>query len=255
MATALITGASGGIGRSLAQLFAAHSIDLILVARSEDKLNALAKSLKTERAIKVSVIVCDLVDASSLNLLLETLNVEKIDFLVNNAGIGDFGLFSDSDWAKQQQMIDLNISALTQLTHVVLPGMLQRGEGKILNIASTAAFVSGPIMSVYYATKAYVLSFSEALHAELKGTGVTVTTLCPGPTATDFQSRANMKKSKMAQGVLMPSSDEVAKLGFEAMMKGQRLTVQGLANKAMLLGVGLLPRRMRLKIIKLINTP
>jgi len=213
--TALITGASSGIGLELAKIFAQNKINVVLVARSEDKLMQLAHDIKNQYGIAVAVLAKDLSDYNNSKEVFEHCNQQniQIDYLVNNAGFGDFGFFADSDWDKQLQMINLNITTLTYLTRLFLPGMLERKYGKIMNVASTAAFQPGPTMSVYYATKAYVLHFSEAIANELEGTGVTVTALCPGATESGFQSVANLQESKMVKGKKLPSSEEVAKYG------------------------------------------
>jgi uncharacterized protein len=181
MATALITGASSGIGLELAKVFAANKINLVLVARSESKLNELANEVK-QQGVTVNVLAKDLSSYNTAKEIFDWCGQQniQIDYLVNNAGVGDFGFFHESEWKKQEQIINLNITALTYLTHLFLPDMVKRKNGKVLNVASTAAFQPGPTMSVYYATKAFVLHFSEAIANELEKTGVTVTALCPG---------------------------------------------------------------------------
>ena len=173
-----------------------------------------------------------------------------VDVLINNAGFGNLGKFSESDLKKELEMINVNISALTALTRLFLPEMIAKNHGKILNVASTAAFQPGPMMSVYYATKAYVLSFSEALSEELKGTGVTVTALCPGPTASNFQKTAGIQETKLIKGKRIATSKEVAEFGYDAMMKGKRIAVQGTMNKLMAYGVKFLHRRLVTRTVK-----
>jgi short-subunit dehydrogenase len=255
MRTALITGASSGIGLELAKIFAQHHIALVLVARSEDKLNELANDLKNQYNIPVLVIAKDLSDYNNSKTLFDQCDQQniQIDYLINNAGFGDFGLFAESDWNKQLQMINVNITSLTYLTRLFLPGMIERKYGKIMNVASTAAFQPGPTMSVYYATKAYVLHFSEAIANELKGTGVTVTALCPGATQSGFQSAANMHESKMIKGKKLPSSDAVAKYGYKAMMKGKAVAIHGLGNYLLANSVRLAPRSVVVKIARYIQ--
>ncbi len=191
MATALVTGASSGIGLEIAHVLAADH-EVVLAARSADKLGALAAELDSARVIAV-----DLADPSGTRKLVSEL--ADVDVLVNNAGFGDWGLFTDTPETKLEEMMELNVGTLTRLTRAYLPGMLARGAGRVMNIASTAAFLPGPLMAVYYATKAYVLSFSEALAEETRGTGVTVTALCPGPTASGFQAGAAMEDSRLVK--------------------------------------------------------
>ncbi len=242
----LITGASGGIGRDLAMLSANDDKNLILVARSADKLNLLAETIRKNLNSEVVTIAVDLSLESGVNKLIAEIvktNIQ-IDTLVNNAGIGDFGDFANADLTKNMEMIRLNISALTQLTHFVLQGMLKHQNGRIMNVASTAAFMPGPGMAVYYASKAYVLSFSEALTRELKGSGITVTTLCPGPTDTSFASSAGLGKSLMHRMLAPASSMQVAKAGYTAMMKGKIIEIPGLINKLSALTPRFSPRGM-----------
>lgn len=244
MKTALITGASGGIGEAIAHYFADDKYDLILVARSSDKLAQVAQELKRNNAINVRIITKDLSKWDDVVSLVEELRNEQIHFLVNNAGFGDFGLFHEADWGKTQQMINLNITALTYLTKALLPGMLQREGGHVLNVASTASFLPGPYMAVYYASKSYVLHFSEALAEELKGTGVKVTALCPGPTASGFQSAAKMTESRLVKGKKLTSANRVAAFGYKAMLRGQRVAIPGLFNVLTSITPRLLPRRL-----------
>lgn len=229
----LITGASGGIGFDLAQIAAADGRNLILVARSVDKLEKLAEEIRKTTKSEVITIPVDLSNEAGVNKLISEISTNDLhlDGLINNAGFGDFGDFAKADVSKNLEMIQLNISALTQLTHFALQGMLKVGNGRIMNVASTAAFMPGPGMAVYYASKAYVLSFSEALSRELKGSGVTVTTLCPGPTDTDFATAAGLGKSLMHRMLPPASSLEVAKAGYKAMIKGNALEIPGFTNK------------------------
>lgn len=204
--TALITGASSGIGLELATLFARNGNHVVLVARSEDKLKALAVELEKQFGVKALVLALDLSNPENSRQVFEYCMQQNIwiDYLVNNAGFGDFGFFVESDWDKQLRMINVNITTLTWLTRLFLPGMVGRGFGKIMNVASTAAFQPGPTMSVYYATKSYVLSFSEAISNELKGSGVSVTALCPGATESGFQEASALGESKMVKGKNYP---------------------------------------------------
>src|ERR1043165_596969 len=221
MPTALITGASSGLGADFARLFAKDGYDLVLVARSEGKLHELARDL----GVKTTVIAADLSKPNAAADVVAQLGAIEIDALVNNAGVGLAGAFADNDLQTELDMIQLNVVALTQLTKLLLPPMLQRGRGRILNVASTASFQPGPLMAVYYATKAYVLSFSEAIAEELRKTPVTVTALCPGPTATGFVAAANVSETRLF--TLMPpmESEKVAHIGYEAMKKGRRVVI------------------------------
>lgn len=238
MTTALITGASSGIGLEIARLLAKDH-DVVLAARSAGALETLADELRTS-GHAVRVVSVDLVDPGGVAKL--TAEVADVDILVNNAGFGDFGAFGDADPAKLEEMIALNVSALTRLARTYLPGMLERGNGRILNVASTAAFQPGPLMAVYYATKAYVLSFSEALAEETRGTGVTVTALCPGPTSSGFQAGAAMEQSKLVRGKKLPSSAQVAAYAVGAMQRGKVVAVQGARNKVLAGSIRFTPR-------------
>jgi uncharacterized protein len=250
--TAVITGASGGIGLEIAKLFVKAGHNVVLVARSADKLNALAESLQKEYSGTVLVLPKDLAapDASSEVFDWCTQKGLQVDYVVNNAGFGDYGFFHESDWPKQEQMIQLNINTLTQLTHLFLPGMVARKKGRILNVASTAAFQPGPTMAVYFATKAYVLHFSEAISNELKGTGVTVTALCPGATESGFQAAAAMEESRLVKGKRLPSSAEVAQYGYKAMMAGKVVAIHGFLNTLLVTGVRFAPRNIVLKMAR-----
>ncbi len=230
--TALITGASGGIGYELARLFAGDGYNLVLVARSADKLNEMKQQYEGKAGIHVRVIPHDLARPSAPQEIFDELQREgvAVDVLVNNAGFTVFGKFVETELEQELQMMQVNIVALTHLTKLLLPSMVERGWGKVLNLASTAAFFPGPLMAVYYASKAYVRSFSEALAVELEGTGVTVTALCPGPTETGFQKRGNMEDSRLVAGRKIMDARTVARTGYRGMMKGQMLVVTGLKN-------------------------
>jgi short-subunit dehydrogenase len=243
--TALVTGASGGIGKALARELAARGHDLVLVARSEDRLRALADELGTIGATQARVLVADLAVPGAGRVLAEQARstTPVIDVLVNNAGFADFGLFAEADLDKTMQMVTLNVATLTELTRELMPPMIERGRGHVLNLASTAGFMPGPLMAVYYASKAYVLSFSEAVAEELKGTGVTMTALCPGPTETGFQSRADMEDSKLVKGRKIMDAATVARLGIDAMLAGKPLVITGTKNKLQALTPKLMPRR------------
>jgi hypothetical protein len=237
---ALVTGASGGIGEAIAKELNAK-YRLVLVARSKDKLEVLAQQLGGAEVIALDLAAPDAAD--QLSRELETRGL-SIDVLVNNAGFADYGEFWKSEAGKLQQMVLLNVNTLTMLTRALLPGMVARKRGHVLNVASTAAFMPGPLMAVYYATKAYVLSFGEALDEELRGTGVGVTTLCPGPVESGFQARAAMEDSKLLKNPMNPlmSAAEVAKEAVQAMENKARVVIPGFNNKMLALVPRLLPR-------------
>jgi short-subunit dehydrogenase len=207
----------------------------VLAARSADKLEQLASELGNARVVAV-----DLIDPDGSRKLIA--EVPTVDVLVNNAGFAEYGPFAEANEQRLEDMIELNVTALTRLSRAYLPGMLERGNGKIMNVASTASFQPGPLMAVYYATKAYVLSFSEALAEETRGTGVTVTALCPGPTTTNFQATANMEKSRLVNERMLAKADDVAKYGVKAMNKGDVVAVPGFMNKVMATSIRFSPR-------------
>jgi hypothetical protein len=250
--TALITGASNGIGYELAKRFAQDRAALVLVARSGEKLATVADELRSLGAPNVEVIVADLAHADSVPALLRELGLRRleIDVLVNNAGYGQSGSFATTDQATELGMIQLNIGALTALTKAILPGMLARGRGRILNVASIAGFLPGPFAAVYAATKAYVVSFSEALAEELAGTGVSVTTLAPGATATGFAARAKMQRSRLFRLGTTMSADGVADAAYSGLKRGRRLVVPGMINKIQLQSLRISPRHWVVKIAR-----
>ena len=249
--TALITGASGGIGYELAKLFAQDCYNLVLIARSQEKLTQVADELQGRFRILVKVIIKDLTITTAPDEIFTNLQNEgiKIHFLGNNAGFATYGLFAETDSTAEQQMIQVNVVSLTHLTKLFVTEMMKQGEGKILNVASTAAFQLGPLMAVYYATKAYVLSFSEAIANELKGTGVTVTALCPGPTESGFQKRADMEKSKLVSGKIM-DAQTVARIGYRGLMQNQTVVISGLKNQILAQSVRFAPRNLVTTIVR-----
>src|SRR2546430_5914542 len=249
--TVLITGASGGIGYELALLFARDGFDGVLVARSRDKLDELAARLESEFRVKTLVLARDLSKPSAVDEIDEEVSAAsmKVDVLVNNAGFPVYGRFVDTDLRTELEMLEVNVVALTALTKVFVRGMVERGNGRILNLASTAAFVPGPLMAVYYASKAYVLSFSQALANELKGTGVTVTALAPGPTRTGFQERGVMEDSRLVQGSIADAAS-VALAGYRGLMSGKTLVIPGLTNKTIPWVVRLSPRSMVTRVVR-----
>ncbi len=250
--TALVTGASGGIGEELARLLAANGHDLLLVARNGEKLGRLAATLAAGHGGLVEILPLDLSTPAAPERVMGFLEAKGIQpgVLVNNAGYGTFGFFAESELQAELGQIHLNVTALTHLTRQILPGMIARRRGRILNVASTAAFQPGPLMAVYFATKAYVLSFSEAIANELKGTGVTVTCLCPGPTRTGFQQRAGIEKRVEAA---MMEADDVARRGYAGMLKGKRLVIPGLLNKLMAHSTRLGSRALSAKVVRGLN--
>jgi short-subunit dehydrogenase len=243
--TALITGASAGIGCEFARIFAADRYDVVLTARDGDRLNRIKSELEGLHGIEARVIVKDLSDPAAPTEIFEELeNDMRIDVLVNNAGFGGFGLFTETDTDHQLRMIQVNITSLTHLTKLFLKDMVARKEGKILNVASTAAFQPGPFHSVYYATKAYVLLLSEAINNELTGTGVTVTAFCPGPTETEFFDRAGGKRSKLFRRSMTMTATTAAEIGYRGMCEGKPLVIPGFRNKLLAFSTRLLPRRL-----------
>jgi uncharacterized protein len=238
---ALVTGASSGIGMEIARALAPDH-DLVLVARSAARLNKLAKEVGGAQVVAADLSTSDGVAAV-------TAAVPDVEILVNNAGVGDFGPFAETDPAKTDRMIQLNVTALTALTRQYLPAMLRNGHGRVLNVASTASFQPGPLMAVYYATKAYVLSFSEALSEETRGTGVTVTALCPGPTESGFQAAAEMELSPLVANRKLPTSAEVARFGVKAMQEGDAVAIPGLMNRVMVESVRFTPRFVTRRIV------
>jgi short-subunit dehydrogenase len=252
MATALITGASGGIGLELAKRFAADKHALILVARRIENLNQIKADLESAYGIRVTVFQIDLSKPGAAAELMEKVNAQnlQVDFLINNAGFGTFGLFHESEFDSNNDMIRLNIETLTALSHLVLPGMLQRKSGKIMNIASTAAFQAGPLMAVYFATKAYVLRFSEALANELQGTDVSVTVYCPAATESGFQAVAKMEESRLVKNRKLDTAKDVAEDAYKAMLKGRTISIYGIMNAILAKSAGFFPSAWSTKIAR-----
>jgi short-subunit dehydrogenase len=251
--TALITGASGGIGLELAKVLARNGFDIALVARKRDTLEAAAGQLEGKFNVTAHVFAADLRLKEAPQAIFDFLRNENIpiDILVNNAGFGLGGEFAETDIHRELEMIQVNIAALTQLTKLFLPAMIKRKSGRILNVASTAAFQPGPLMSVYYATKAYVLSFSEALAEELRESGVTVTALCPGPTKTDFATTAQVGHSRLFTLFGVADAASVAEFGYQAMMQGKRVAIPGIRNKLVAEGHRFFPRLLVTKVARL----
>ena len=245
MSTTLITGASGGIGYELAKLFARDHHNLILVARSADKLAQVAIELQSH-GITVKTIALDLAQPPAPKFLFDQLQREgiSVDILINNAGFGSYGEFAQMSEQEIQGQIDLNITALTQLTRLFLPPMLVRHSGRIMNVASTAGFQPGPLLAVYYATKAYVISFSEAIANELRNSGVTVTCFCPGATHTGFAKRSGTEKSRLFKQLGGMSAEKVALDGYRAVMEGRTLAISGMHNWVVAQSTRFAPRKM-----------
>ncbi|HET9037975.1 MAG TPA: SDR family oxidoreductase [Myxococcaceae bacterium] len=254
--TALVRGASSGLGEEFARLFATDGTDLVLVARRRERLDALARELREARKVTVHVIAADLAVPDEVERVVrevQALSVE-IEFLVNNAGLGDLGPFAGSALERQMVMVDVNVRALVRLTHAFLPGMLGRRRGRVLNVGSTAGLQPGPFEAVYYATKAFVNSFSEALSHELKGTGVTATVSLPGATATEFASVAGSGGTRLFKSGVM-SSREVAAEAYRAMHRGTPFVVHGWKNRVLAFSVRLGPRSMVRAIAASMNKP
>ncbi|WP_144059782.1 SDR family NAD(P)-dependent oxidoreductase [Rhodopirellula sallentina] len=250
MPTTLITGASSGIGRDLAQLFAKGGDDVVLVARSEDKLVELARSIEDECHVSATVLVADLSDPNAIDQLCNQLNERNIhvDNLVNNAGFGALGKFSELSVDRQTDMLMVNVVALTRLTRRLLPSMLERGRGGVLNIGSIAAHQAGPNMSVYYASKAYVLSFTEGLREELHGTGLHVTCLEPGPTETGFGEDSGMGRLKSFSTQAM-SAAQVAQSGYDGYQANEDVVIPGWKNRLLVTSTGFIPRGITRKVV------
>jgi uncharacterized protein len=242
--TALITGASSGFGAGFAKLFARDGFDVVLVARSGAVMEELAQELEERHGIAATVLPKDLSRPGACHDIVENLRQRhvRVDALVNNAGFAQYGPFADGDPAELVDMLHVNVVALSELTRAFLPGMVERGWGRILNLGSVGSFAPAPMTAAYAATKAYVLSLSLALQDELRGTGVTVTALCPGPTETGFQARAEMADSKLVAGRRLDSADEVVHAGYEAMRKGRPYLVTGATSRAFAFGSRFLPR-------------
>ena len=244
--TTLITGASSGIGLELAKIFAREGHDLVLVARRRDRLETLMESILSEHDIQVTLIVEDLSQDGAPQRVVDVLCGRSIDVLVNNAGSGDYGFFVETDVEKTSQMIHLNVLSLTTLTRLLLPSMVARQSGKILNVASVAAFMPGPTSSVYFASKAFVLSFSEALSNELETSGVSVTVLCPGATSTEFDTAAGSDWGE-AYRKKIPTAQAVAQFGYKALMAEKRLAIYGWTNRLIVILLRFIPRHFILK--------
>jgi hypothetical protein len=254
MPNALVTGASSGIGLELARRLARDGYQMVLVARRPDRLERVAADLGRTYGVGAIALPLDLADPAGPATLAAELDRRGIavDVLVNNAGVGGYGPFAQSDLARDLAMIRLNVESLIAVTRLLLPGMLARARGRIANLASTAAFQPGPNMAVYYASKTFVLSFSEALAYELAGTGVTVTAVCPGPTLTGFQDASGLTGRKLPTPLLVPV-ERVAEVAYRGIMRGKRIVVPGLGNKVLAVGARLGPRRVVTAVVGWVN--
>lgn len=268
--TALITGSSTGIGREIAELFAAHGINIIMVALEGDELLKLQTLFSDKYGVVVTTIEKDLTLPNAAEEVYREIRCKGIvvDYLINNAGFGDYSPFAESNWTKQEKMIALNITALVHLTHLFLPDMIERGRGKIMNTSSNSAFQPGPNMSIYFASKAFVLSFTEALAEEVKGTGVTVTALCPGSTKTRFNLLAAKSdivgQNEQTDSALLttpqfhsrdnrPTPQQVALFAYSAMMKGKTIAIHGFKNRFIVFAIRFLPRHFVTRMAKKIQ--
>ena len=245
----LVTGASTGIGYELSKLFAKDKHNLIVVSRNKNKLQSVKNEL-LKYNIDIKILALDLECSEDIQSLFNYIEINKlaVNILINNAGIGTFGDFNDIEWSKEEALIDINIKALTQLTKYFLPKIIDYKNGGVLNVASTAAFCSGPRMAAYYASKAYVLNLTEAIYEEYKGNGINISCLCPGPVKTSFQGKAGIKKSESAKKYLM-DAEEVAKVCYKDFNKGKLIIIPGMKNKLLVMGNKLLPRSISRKII------
>lgn len=255
MAWAVITGASSGIGYALAREFAKNGTDIVAVARNEKRLTKLKEDFEKKYKIKVITAVLDLADSSSADKLYEMTSKEglRVDYLVNDAGFGLRGDFLDTDFKIQQDMLTVNVLSMMRLCHLYGNDMRRNEIGRILNLSSMSAFFAGPYMSVYYATKAFVLSFSQALREELRGTGVMVTALCPGPTDTEFEKRAKLNRSEMYKFVKPKSAEYVAEVGYAGLLKGETVVYSSAIVKASNILTRLITRKQAATLAREIN--
>ena len=252
--TVLVTGASSGIGLELAKVFAQHGYAVLLLARSQAALETLAQDIRSQYKVGAEVLVADLRQPDAASQVLQELARRglQVDVLVNNAGFGVLGALATSDLQQQSDMMQVNMLALTQLTRLLLPAMLERNTGGVLNVASTAAFQAGPNMAVYYASKAFVLSFTEALHEELAHSGLHVSCLCPGPTHTAFFAADNMQNTRLLQ-FGAHSASAVAQLGYAGFQRNQAIAIPGLKNRWLAFSTRFAPRAVTRKVAQALN--
>ncbi|HKW13797.1 MAG TPA: SDR family oxidoreductase [Candidatus Krumholzibacteria bacterium] len=253
---ALVTGASLGLGAEFARLLASEGYDLVLTARNGERLATLKKEIENLHGVDAHVVVADLADPRAPAAIHDHVRSRgiKIDVLVNNAGFGMYGKFQESNWQTEMEMVQVNIIALMHLTKLFVRDMVTEERGRIVNVASTAAFQAGPMQAVYYASKAFVLSFSEAIGNELKGTGVTVTALCPGPTPTGFQERANVGNLRGLRLMMRVSPEAVVRAGYNGMKHGRPVVVPGPLNNIHVFLLRLVPRRLVTNVVRKIQT-
>ena len=255
--TVLVTGASSGIGCHLAHVFAENGYDLVLVARSEQRLRALAEELSGSHPVEAHVLPADLSDPKAPEEIFAWFEKRTLPLhaLVNNAGFTTYGEFSFADLERSLAMIRVNVLSVVHLTRLFLSQMLTHGEGAVLNVSSTAAFLPGPFMAVYYATKSFVLSFSESLAAECRGTGVRVAALCPGVTKTRFQERGDMEESRLLDLITPANARRVAEKGFAGLQKGRRVIIPGFGNRLVPLLARIMPRRLMSGTMRMVQEP
>ncbi len=253
--TVLITGASSGIGYELAKIFAKEKYNLVIVARNKIVLEQVKNELEKKHNINIKSIVKDLSEPNSSQEIIEEINKDKIEIniLINNAGFGTFGEFTNLSFEKQKSLLEVNVRTLIELSYYFIKEMKKRKEGKILNVASIAAYEPGPYMAMYYASKAFVLSFTESMHKELKPYGISVSALCPGPTETNFEKEAKMDKSKMFKVLLVSKKEKVAYKGYKALMKNKVITIPGLSNKIVVFSSRILPKSVIRNVSSYIN--
>jgi short-subunit dehydrogenase len=254
---ALVTGASSGIGREIARDLAGRGYDLVLVARREERLESLAREVREAHGVDAHVVPADLARDDGPDLVVQALaGLElNVDFLSNSAGLGHFGPYVETDPGQEQAMIHVDLVALSRLTKLLLPGMVERGRGRVLNISSTAAFFPGPLMAAYFACKAYVLSYSAALSEETRGTGVTVTCLCSGPFLSEFQGVAGTDRSQLQKNSVLLPVERVAREGVEAALGGKSVHVPGVANKLLAFASRFLPRGFLARSARRVQAP
>jgi short-subunit dehydrogenase len=245
---ALVTGPSSGIGEALARIFAREGYDLVLVARDAARLRSLAADLERAHGTSSLVVPADLANPAAPQLVIRELGGRSVEALVNNAGLGLWGKIADTPFEAELGLFQVNVMSLVALTKLLLPGMVARRRGRILNVASTAAFQPGPLMAGYYASKACVLSYTEALAEELRGTGVTATCLCPGPTKTEFFKRADIEDVGFAQRLSLMDAGDVAEIGYRGMLRGRPVVIPGFMNRMLPFAVRLSPRRIVVKV-------
>ncbi|HEX5132724.1 MAG TPA: SDR family oxidoreductase [Candidatus Krumholzibacteria bacterium] len=253
---ALITGASLGLGAEFARLFAANGYDLVITARSAGRLQDVRREVEGLHGASVRVIVADLADPLAPKAIFDEVTAAgiEIDALVNNAGYGMYGFFHETKLESNMDMLQVNVNSLVHLTKLFIDGMVARGRGHILNVASTAAFQPGPLQPIYYATKAFVLSFTEAIGNELKGTGVTATALCPGPVPTGFQQRAGIERLSGLRIMMRTTPEAVVRAGFNGMIRGRAVVIPGVLNNIHVFLLRLFPRRMVTAVVRRVQT-